>query len=160
MTLRRWKFSLYLTTCQLAVLTFHLYKGFILLSPAPLPTHTPQLNNNRVPALVTDSLPNCIHSLMTIWLKYYANVSPPVCSFSPNLILIQKREITSMGMTEDAINFYLIFIMAAILTYVWLLFASFVFRPTFSFSSLLHKWNFRTRNQSLYKRVVQGLRKS
>lgn len=34
-----------------------------------------------------------------------------------------------MGMTEDAINFYLIFIMAAILTYVWLLFASFVFRP-------------------------------
>ena len=47
-----------------------------------------QLNNNRVPALVIDSLPNCIHSLMTIWLKYYAKVSPPVCSPPPNLILI------------------------------------------------------------------------
>lgn len=65
-----------------------------------------------------------------------------------------------MGMTEDAINFYLIFIMAAILTYVWLLFASFVFRPMFSFSSLPYKWNFRMGNQSLYEWVVQGLRKS
>lgn len=65
----------------------HSNKGFILPCPQP-PQPLPQLNNNRVPALVTDSLPNCIHSLMTIWLKYYAKVSPPVCSFSPNLILI------------------------------------------------------------------------
>lgn len=32
-----------------------------------------------------------------------------------------------MSMTEDAINFYLIFITAAILTYVWLSFHSFCF---------------------------------
>ena len=53
-----------------------------------LPPASRQLSNNRIPASVTDSLPNCIHSLMTIWLKYYARVSPPVCSFLPNLILI------------------------------------------------------------------------
>lgn len=32
-----------------------------------------------------------------------------------------------MSMTEDAINFYLIFITAAVLTYVWLSFHSFCF---------------------------------
>lgn len=37
-----------------------------------------------------------------------------------------------MSMTEDAINFYLIFITVAILTYVWLIFTPFVFPPMLS----------------------------
>lgn len=46
-------------------LPLHSHPGSILHSPhPPQPPH--QLNNNRVPALVTDSLPNCIHSFMTI----------------------------------------------------------------------------------------------
>lgn len=112
--------------------------------PPSVPSDTLPAEQQQGPCLVTDSLPNCIHSLMTIWLKYYAKVSPPVCSSPPNLILIWKREITFTSMTEDAINFYLIFIMAAILTYVWLSFRCHCFcpkwRPIFHLWCLYGRW--------------------
>lgn len=55
---------------------------------------------------------------MTIWLKYYAKVSPPVCFDPPNLILNFQKGDYLHKHDWDAINFYLIFITDVNLTYV------------------------------------------